>query len=347
MERFPQNGALACEHAWIPFREKREDAAAQRFEHVRERFPAIAEGYIGGALCLRNGSRMREAEEMLERAHQLIPGEARILIEHARIPVLNPSPGKRDYDEALRRTAVLRKKFPDCEDGYLLGVRYLREVGRLDEADALAIAGMARLPHSGALALEYGHTARKRADWPEAIRRYGEARDRFPNRPGGVIGLATALSAAGRYAEADALLRDAIERFPDDKTVFAAFASIAVQQSDWNQALARWTEAYRHFPDENGFAQRMSHARTRLAATPEAGAAAAAVVAPADPTTQRPSAGAQRVDRATPPHDAAIEQSNEQPNPPGSSAPKFISALTAKVRRLVLRPVSRAWRRRP
>ena len=76
----------------------------------------------------------------------------------------------------MRRTERLLAKFPFFEDRYLLGIRTLRELGRQEDADELAQIGAGILPQSAAIALEHGHNARERGDWPEAIWRYGAVR---------------------------------------------------------------------------------------------------------------------------------------------------------------------------
>ncbi|HXQ53712.1 MAG TPA: tetratricopeptide repeat protein [Stellaceae bacterium] len=278
IRRFPHNEALANEYAGFAMRENRLDEAARRFAAMRENFPRAASGHIGGALCLRNQFRLREAEKMLERAQELLPGEPRFSFEHAQIPIYAPLRRDRDPDEAIRRVERLIARFPTFEEGYGLGVRYYREAERLDEADALARAGMERFPASVTLALEHGHTARRRGDLDEAARRFTSVRDRFPHHHGGIVGLAGTLSAGGRYDEAEAILRAAMERFPAEKAVVSEFAQIAARQGHWREALERWSEADRRFPDDQEFSQRMFDARMRLA---ESDMSAVEIAAPA------------------------------------------------------------------
>jgi tetratricopeptide (TPR) repeat protein len=284
MRRFPKNSGLACDYAWMALSQRREDEAAQRFRQVRESFPSVAAGYIGGALCLRNQFRLREAEQLLERGCTLVPNEPRILLEQAQLAVFRPLRSGRDYGKALKRLESLRAKFPQFEEGYTVTIRLMRDDDRLAEADEFGTAATRQLPHSSAVAVEHAHTARARADWPEALRRYADARERFPRQPHGIIGLASVLSSSGQHADGEAVAREAMERFPGEKLAFAEFASIAVRQSNWKEALERWNEAYRRFPDEKAFAQRIFEARLRL--TESDGSEAEAAV------QERPAAGA-------------------------------------------------------
>ena len=267
MARFPHEAAIATEYAWSAFHRHEFDDAVQRFAALRERFPDTLAGYTGGAMALRNLFRLGEAEAILVEAQRRFPDEPRVLLEHAQIPMFHPLRRERDPEEALRRLAELRARFPDFEDGYVVAIRYLRDAGRTEEADGQAGAALERLPNSSALALEYGNSARDRGDWAEAIRRYEAARSRFPDQPGGAIGLAASLSMAGRHQEAERIIEETIERFPNTPAAFNEFAWLAARRDDWDAALARWTEAQRRFPDDQDFAHRLFEARLRLAET--------------------------------------------------------------------------------
>lgn len=264
MDRFPQDTAIACEHAWLAYRRHEFDETARRFEAMRHRFPDLVTGYTGGAAALRDQFRPAEAEALLEEAHRRFPDDPAPLLEHARIPSFHPLRRERDPEETMRRAERLLAKFPFFEDAYLLGIRTLRELGRPDEADELGQIGMGLLPDSAPLAMEHANNARERGDWPEAIWRFGAARQRFPNRPGGPIGLAACLSLSGRDTEAEQVLKEAMERFPGDPGVFAEFAQLAVRREDWAEALARWSDAQKRFPDDQQFAHRIFETRMHL-----------------------------------------------------------------------------------
>ena len=270
MARFPRDGALATEYAWIAHHRHEFEDAVQRFAELRHRFPEIAAGYTGGAMALRNLFRLAEAEGLLTAAQRRFPDDPKIVFEHAQIPMFHPLRRERDPEKALRRLANLRERFPDFEQGYVVALRYLREVGRSAEGDALAESGLVRLTDGAALAIEYGNNARDRTDWAEAIRRFEAARSRFPDHPGAAVGLATSLSMASRHDETEQVLRAALERFPSTPAVFNEFGWAAARRDDWAAALARWTEAQQRFPDEQDFAHRIFEARLRLAESEQA-----------------------------------------------------------------------------
>jgi tetratricopeptide (TPR) repeat protein len=264
MARFPDDGGLAGEHAWVAFHRHENEAAVQRFAAMRSRFPDLVAGYTGGAMALRNLFRLAEAEALLQEAQQRFPDDPKIPFEYAQIPMFHPLRRERDPEEALRRLARLRERFPDFEDGWVLAMRYLREIGRVAQADALAQIGMEALPRSAGLALEYANNARERTDWTEAVRRYAAAQAAFPDHAGAAIGLGASLSAAGRHDDAEPVWRAATERFPNDGAVFAEFGQIAARRGDWPAALARWTDGQQRFPDQQEFAHRIFEAELQL-----------------------------------------------------------------------------------
>ena len=51
---------------------------------------------------------------------------------------------------------------------------------------------------------------------------------------------AQALGGAGRVEEAEALLAEAIERFPEERSLLHQYASLATQRRDWPEAMRRW-----------------------------------------------------------------------------------------------------------
>jgi len=281
LTRFPRDSAIAVEHAALALRQNQLDDAADRYAMVRQRFPSIAEGHLGGATVLRNRFRLDEAAALLEAARDILPDEPRLWLDHAMLPVFSPMRRDRDPEETLRRLAELRARFPAFVPGTLAAIRQLREADRLDEAASLARDAAARLPGSRDLALEAAAIAAARRDWEAAAAGYRAVAARFPDEPGGFIGAAQMLAATGRIAEAEDALRDVIARFPAAAPAYTAYAELAMHRQDWPEALARWTAAHQRFPDDKAFAQRIFDVRLNLAGE-EGGAPAPAEAASAD-----------------------------------------------------------------
>jgi tetratricopeptide (TPR) repeat protein len=264
MARFPDDSGFAVEYAATASRQAHIDDAIARYAIIRERFPNLTEGYLGGARALRNQFKLSDAEAMFERAQALLPDEPQFALEHALIPVFAPLRQDRDHGETIRRLEAVAARFPDFAPAYIELIRQLRESERFAEADVIARAGMTRIPGSGTLLVEYANIARERGDLSEAIKRYSLARDRFPGEVGGSIGLGTALVASGRESDAETVLQDAMARHPDTSASFIAYAEIAMKRGDWKEAVKRLTDAYRLFPDDKAFAQRISDAKLMM-----------------------------------------------------------------------------------
>jgi tetratricopeptide (TPR) repeat protein len=263
IKRFPQHFNLVRQHADDALRRQEFAEARARFQALRERFPNEPAGYHGGAWAALKQFMMDEAQSILEEAMRRWPDAPNFLLDYALIPVHHPKK-PHDWDEGLARLARVRARFPAFEPGYVRTIEFLRSARRLDELQAFATEATARLPASVKLANHWARAAEERADWPEAVRRFQEVARRFPDDPAGYAGLATALAASGRTFEADRELEKAMRRWPAERELFAAYAMIAVRQSDWRAALRRWEEAAQRFPDYRGFAERAFEARLRV-----------------------------------------------------------------------------------
>ena len=85
--------------------------------------------------------------------------------------------------------------------------------------------------------------------WLDAMERWDAYRDHFPDLLDGFTMGSIALIELGRFYEADALLRLALDRFPGETLVHYHYALVAHCRRDWQEAAQRW-EAYRMlFPD--------------------------------------------------------------------------------------------------
>ncbi len=264
MRQFPRTGEPAAEHAWLALHLNRWGDAQARFAQLRERFPALPDGWQGGAAVLRNQFQFAAAEAMLEQAIIRFPDLPQFVLDHAQLPVAPHFAHQKNWPETLRRLVRLQAAFPDFEPGFIIGIRSLRDAGEPDQAEALARSASEHLPESYALAIQYAEAAEDRRDWPRVIVRYADIRQRFASQPGGDLGLARAHAGEGRFAEAEAMLCETMTRFPNHPAPFAEYAELATRQQQWPQALRRWTNAQDRFPHERPFAHRAYEARLRL-----------------------------------------------------------------------------------
>ncbi len=91
--------------------------------------------------------------------------------------------------------------------------------------------------------------ANARSDWPEALGCWEAIRMGFPDNPAGFLGGGVALRSAGRREEAEHLLDEGRERFPDHEQIAVAHAWLANARRDWPEAESRWDAILARFPD--------------------------------------------------------------------------------------------------
>jgi len=87
-----------------------------------------------------------------------------------------------------------------------------------------------------------------RHDWAAVAARWHDTRIRYPNRWFCHVGEALGLCHLNRLDEAEALLREAMNRFPDEPQPVLDHARVALLRRDWGEALVRCTAARSRFP---------------------------------------------------------------------------------------------------
>ena len=264
LARFPASAETLRDYAELAARREAFDLALQRYAQLRERFPDEPAGYFGAVTVLGQQGRIVEADAVLEAGMQRLPDNPHLALAHAHL-AMHLFAERPDRDKALARLASIRERFPEFEPAYAIAIRVLREAGRHDDAEALALETQNRFPSSLEPAVEHARIALQREDWHEAIRRFTQITESFPNEAAGYVGLAQALSRAGQLDDADAVLRYAMARFPGDTAPFAEYGLVAIRRNDWKSALERALTAQQRFPNDAGLNHRVFEARLRLA----------------------------------------------------------------------------------
>lgn len=152
-----------------------------------------------------------------------------------------------DYVEAIKRWERARRKFPVNPAPYFNPAACLKELGRVDEAEALLARAVRKFPDDFDVAVEHARLAEFRRDWPEAIRRWDPAYQRYSSCMAG-LGIARGLQESGKLDEAEKLLRDLRFRFPTDPHPAIALARLAQARGDMAEALQRWALVQERFP---------------------------------------------------------------------------------------------------
>ena len=220
--RLPDSVELAGQFAWAAAHQLRWAEAEARFAELIERFPDAPVGYMGGAVAQRAQGRFAEGDAILEAAMARLPPNPEIALEYARLRLTPEHYQRNDLDEAFRRLEVLRSSFPGYEQGWRDSIRHARQAERFEMAEELAAAARENFPDSAEIAALWATAAADRGNHEEAVIRFQNLLDRFPNHEPGYTGIANALARADRYDEADDILCGAQVRFPHSPEVACA-----------------------------------------------------------------------------------------------------------------------------
>lgn len=154
----------------------------------------------------------------------------------------------RQWPELLACAGDLHHRFPGMLAGYQKTAVALRQLKRLDEADRTMQAALRRFPGGVEALVEYAHCADARDTPREALRRWNQVRHHhaffFPAWRRSV----ELLDSLGRTAEAEALLKEMRDRFPNNVHTWTVSAARAERHGDTAEALRRWALARQHFP---------------------------------------------------------------------------------------------------
>lgn len=209
--RFPDNPGLL-----IDYMKRAEDAGDWEEAYKRcclaqacsERTPFL---FARASLYLRKQRRYDDADEVLKEGQLSFPSDLAMYVDHARI-----AEEKADWMEAVARYEVVREHFPNSWYGFGRGAAALRQIGRLDEAEALLVQGQDQHPALEIMFVDYAKISEARRDWPEALRRYGEVISRFPESWFGFAGEFRVLRNTWRLEDAELVLIDALSKLPND-----------------------------------------------------------------------------------------------------------------------------------
>ena len=221
--------------------------AARLWMLLRERAPRFAPAFAGSARALFNLGRMAEAAIVLWQARRDLPPDASVLEASGDMALHRGA-----FEAALDSFGELQRRFPRSPHTELGIARALHALRRLDEADAAYFRLREDQPSDLSLAQQYAAIAAEREDWPEASRRWAEITADFPDHVPGYWQWADALAEAGDLVRADAVLTEAVARFPDDLETAVHWARSGRQILSSGNCAARWEEIGRRFPGMAG-----------------------------------------------------------------------------------------------
>jgi len=147
------------------------------------------------------------------------------------------------WGNILRR---YRKFIPDSTDALDLQL----DMRRFDEAEQLFKEARARRPREPRYAIGLARVAQRRGDLDQAISRWREIQRKFPLIADGYFEGAASLTKAGRFGDAESVLKKGFAKVPEHWHLHMEYARLAEAQGDWQTALTRWQSLRDRWPDE-------------------------------------------------------------------------------------------------
>lgn len=145
-----------------------------------------------------------------------------------------------DLREAERWWIEARTRHPEFSLRHADSIKILLYLKRFDEAEALMSLGLRRYPGAPLYWEGYALVAECRGQTPDAINRWAKMRKRFPEIATSYIKEAACLCSATRCSEAEALIAQAIKKFPDNLFCYIEWGRVAERMKDWLLAAERW-----------------------------------------------------------------------------------------------------------
>jgi tetratricopeptide (TPR) repeat protein len=120
--------------------------------------------------------------------------------------------------------------------------------GRAADADDVLVQAQQDYPDEPGLARDHARLAERGGHWVEAAARWSTAAARFPTMAEAPLGRARCLIRLGNAQEAEGILTDGADRFPDRPGFAQERARLAEAADDWVEAERWWREAVRRDP---------------------------------------------------------------------------------------------------
>lgn len=97
--------------------------------------------------------------------------------------------------------------------------------------------------------IKAAHDAIVCGDWDHAARRWDLVRQQLPDQAAAYAEGGWALRELGRFADADAILSEGMQRFPRDPGMAIHYAQVAMRPKNWDEAADRWGIVRAKFPE--------------------------------------------------------------------------------------------------
>jgi tetratricopeptide (TPR) repeat protein len=231
------------DYALVAERRGNLEEAVRRWADVRRKFSGEWMGYVNGAVCLRKTGQIEAAEALHQESFHWFGTQLEAWLEWART-----AESQRDWPEALRRWEAMDAKFKHI-NGYLGIAKALEALGRIPEAEDCLQRVQMRYPLVHEIPVALARLAELRGDNDAAERQWAETQRRFPLLQQGYRGRSRLLKEMGRYADAEAVLIAARDRFPAEPWPETEYATLDQLRKNWAAAAERWATVRARWPE--------------------------------------------------------------------------------------------------
>jgi FkbM family methyltransferase len=215
------------------------------WNEYRRRFPQNAIGYAKSIKTMILLEDLDDAENLLSASLTRFHDNPDI-----RMCIGEISMKRRQWSKAIDHWHEFRKIFPKHPTGFICGIVSLRNSGNIVGAYNLVKEALKILPNEPGIIAQSGELAMCRKDWTEAKRIWEELRRRFSEQPVGYARGVNTLIRAGLDKEAETLLENALDLFPDDIGVVSQTGELAMHRNDWGEASIIWKNIRKQFPNQ-------------------------------------------------------------------------------------------------
>jgi tetratricopeptide (TPR) repeat protein len=183
------------------------------------------------------------AEAMLDVALTKLPDSRELLFEQAMVVHR-----RGDQPTAAARFTACARRFPTHPDAWALGLRALRDLGRLDEAALFAAEAVEALPENVAVLCEAANVAEARRELGAVRTLCGQVRTLYPQGPDAYIVEARASRAAGELDAAERVLAAANKASNPHPGLLVEASAIAEARKDFVTMASLADELRRDYP---------------------------------------------------------------------------------------------------
>lgn len=192
---------LAFEWAWQAVKEKDWEAAAQRWEVLRQAYPQHPATWQQNAVAHIEAGKLEHAEYLLSHARQEFPDNPLTLTESAFLAIR-----KKEWDVAEDYLQQARQKHPDAVQTWLKSSECAEGMGKFDKATEYSEKACQCNPDLPGPYIQYAELAMRNKQWEQALGRWEKLRQRFPKLHVGYIRAADAARQLNRPKEARQLI---------------------------------------------------------------------------------------------------------------------------------------------